>query len=337
MLAAYRRTGADPPFGDPRAAHGVPMEGYFWRLTDRAAGRVVIALLGVSIDAAGGVWGTAALAAQPGGFLRTALLGRARADPAGLGVDAADDAAARFVADEERLLVDLGPGARLDVRLEAPVPWPRRAFGGIGLAHALPGLSQYWHPHLLGARVRGTARLGEDELDLDGATAYAEKNWGRGFPDAGWWWGQAHGFAREDACVAFAGGTVRGGRLRLAAGALVVRLGAELVHAVRPPAPLAVSIGAGGWRLSARTPRHAVELEADTTTARPHRLPVPVPAERRFVEGGSAQHLAAGLRLRVRRGRRTLLCDSTALAGLELGASAAGLASPPAAPGVLAA
>jgi len=33
MLAAYRATGADPPFGDPRGYHGVGMEGHFWRFT----------------------------------------------------------------------------------------------------------------------------------------------------------------------------------------------------------------------------------------------------------------------------------------------------------------
>ena len=40
LLRIYRRTGADLPFGDPRGHHGVPMEGYFWRLTDvRMRGR----------------------------------------------------------------------------------------------------------------------------------------------------------------------------------------------------------------------------------------------------------------------------------------------------------
>ena len=36
MLAAYRATGADPPFGDPRGYHGVGMEGHFWRITAAA-------------------------------------------------------------------------------------------------------------------------------------------------------------------------------------------------------------------------------------------------------------------------------------------------------------
>jgi hypothetical protein len=34
----------------------------------------------------------------------------------------------------------------------------RSAFGGIDPARAIRGLSQYWHPHLLGGRVDGSAR-----------------------------------------------------------------------------------------------------------------------------------------------------------------------------------
>ena len=69
-LTAYRRTGADPPFGDPRRAHGTRFEGYYWRITDAAAGRVAIALCGVCRDAAG-PWAIVALAAHPGGLVRS--------------------------------------------------------------------------------------------------------------------------------------------------------------------------------------------------------------------------------------------------------------------------
>ena len=54
LLDAYRRTGADLPFGDPRRAHGVAMEGYYWRLSDPASGRCVIALCGVCRAPRGG-------------------------------------------------------------------------------------------------------------------------------------------------------------------------------------------------------------------------------------------------------------------------------------------
>jgi len=319
-VAALRRTGADPPFGDPRAHHGVAMEGYFWRLTDAAAGRVVVALLGVSRDPAGAGWGTLALAAHPGGFVRSAVVGRAGGDPGRLHVRAGDDPAPVFEADDARLRVDLGPGARLDVRLHDRVGWPARwAFGGVGPAHALPGLSQYWHPHLLGARVAGEAELGDEHVALDGAEAYAEKNWGAGGFPPEWWWGQAQGFAREDACVAFAGGHAGLGALRVPAAALVVRLGDEVLRLVRPPGVLRAHADGRTWSLRGRGLRHAVEVEGHAAGRAPHRLPVPLPAERRVVEGGSAMHLAGELRLAVRRGGRTVFAGTSQLAGLERG------------------
>ena len=223
MLAAYRRTGADPPFGDPLPAHGVGLEGYYWRITDPAAGRVVMVLCGVAAGP-GGPWATVALAAHPDGVLRSALTPTAVTDPHRLGVTAGDVLAG----DEERLRVDLGEGARLDVALRERRGWPRRAFGGIGPAQVVPGLPQYWHPHLLGARVEGTARRsGSATVDLEGATAYAEKNWGAAFAGH-WWWGQAQGFADPGLCVAFAGGRVRLGGVAGAPTAVVVAAGDEV-------------------------------------------------------------------------------------------------------------
>jgi hypothetical protein len=320
-LAALRRTGADLPFGDPRAHHGVAMEGYFWRLTHAAAGRVVVALLGISCDRDGAAWGTVALAAHPGGFVRWATTARAGGDPRRLAVWAGDGGPVVLAADEARLRVDLGEDARLDVRLADRVAWPvGRAFGGSGPAHAVPGLSQYWHPHLLGARVAGTAALGAEEVALDGATAYAEKNWGAGGFPPGWWWGQAQGFDREDVCVAFAGGRAGLGPLQVPAGALVVRAGDELVRLVRPPEALRADVDGRTWGLRGRGLHGVrVEVEGDPAGRAPHRLPVPLPAERRVVPGGSAMHLAGRLRLAVRRRGRTLFHGTTELAGLEWG------------------
>ena len=89
MLRSYRAMGADLPWGDPRAAHGVAMEGYFWRFTQVATGRVVVALCGVSRSAQGR-WATLAVAGHPGGFTRTAVTSTAGADTRGLGVHAGD-------------------------------------------------------------------------------------------------------------------------------------------------------------------------------------------------------------------------------------------------------
>ena len=321
MLARLRRTGADPPFGDPRAYHGVAMEGYFWRLTDVASGSVVVALAAVNRDGEGRPWGVVALALHPGGHVRSAVVADAHAAGPGLHVTARDADGHVLEASDERLRVDLGPDARLDVRFDDRAGWPR-ALGGVGFGHLVPRLGQYWHPHLLGARVRGQARIGGRDVTLDGAAAYGEKNWGAGFPEAGWWWGHAQAFEREDVCVAFAGGPVHAGPLRLHAGALVARVGDDLVHVVRPPWRVHAEPGTE-WRLLARTPRHTVEVEARPTGVAPLLLPVPVPADRRAIEGPSAQHLAAEMSVVVRRGRRTLFAGTSPLAGLEHGAPVA--------------
>jgi hypothetical protein len=319
MLDRYRRLGADPPFGDPRGYHGVAFEGYFWRLTHAATGAVVIALAGVNRDRAGATWATVGLGAHPGGFQRSAAVAHARAEPGGLGVWAGEDGRTVLEADAERLRVEL-PGARLDVRLSEAVPWPRRALGGIGPAQLVPGLSQYWHPHLLGGRVAGSATFDGHAVGLDGATAYAEKNWGRGgFPPA-WWWGQAQGFAREDVCVAFAGGRAGLGPVRPTATALVVRVGETVLRAVRPLQPVRVEVGEHGWRLRARTGRHVVALEGHANGTAPHLLPVPLVEERRNLEGAARQHLAGEAHLTVHRGSRTVFEGTSALAGLEQGA-----------------
>src|SRR4051812_4403803 len=109
---AYRASGADRPFGDPLPAHGVAMEGYFWRFTDRESGRVLIALNGVN-RAQDGTWATLGVAAHPSGFLRTVVhpVGSAATD--GLGAYAGD----AFAGTASDLHVDLGADARIDVRI----------------------------------------------------------------------------------------------------------------------------------------------------------------------------------------------------------------------------
>jgi hypothetical protein len=309
LLEAYRRTGADPPFGDPRRAHGVRFEGYYWRCTDASAGRVVIVLCGVSHDAAGS-WALVALAAHPDGLVRSALVPVARADPGALGVEAGDV----LRGDAETLRVDLGPDARLDVALREPRRWPHRAFGGIGPAQAVPGLPQYWHPHLLGARLEGEARLGEATVSLSGATAYAEKNWGPAFTEH-WWWGQAQGFPGADACVAFAGGRIALGPVGGAPTSVVLRIEDRVLRLAPPLARMTAAVGEGGWRIRARSARYGLELEGEAV-GEPAVLPVPVPG-RREVEDRSHQYLAGRLRVSLRQGRRVVFAGESVVAGLE--------------------
>jgi tocopherol cyclase len=319
----YRRTGADPPFGDPGRPHGVAMEGWFWRFTHPERGDVAVVLAGVNRDGAGRAWGTIGLAAHPGGFEASALVEEARADDDGAVAIGAEDEGTLLRGDASSLRVALG-AASLDVVLEEPDRWPRRrAFGALGAAQAIPGLSQYWYPFLLRARVRGTMVAGGRAVSLDGAIAYAEKNWSNGgFPET-WWWGQAQAFDTDpSACVAFAGGRAGIGPLRLTATSLVVSAGGSLHRLVRPLQPLHVEVGDHGWRLRGITPTGvSVSVEGHANGTPPHLLPVPEPRARRHREGAAAQHLAGELRVVLRRRGRTVFDGTSVLAGLERGAA----------------
>lgn len=311
LLAAYRRSGADLPFGDPRLAHGVGMEGYYWRITDPAAGRVVIALCGLCSSPTGS-WALVALAAHPEGVVRHAIVPAASGAFDALGVRAGGV----LHGTAQRLEVDLGAGARLDVSFADRRPWPRRMFGGLGLAQAVPGLGQYWHPHELGARVSGSAELGPDGVPLDGATAYGEKNWGSAFASH-WWWGQAHGFPDPDVCVAFAGGRVKLPVGSVAPTAVVVRLGDRVLRLVPPLARTVAAVGADAWRVQAHQGSLTIAIEGSAgTSPTPAHLPVPVPRERR-AELRSRQLLAGEIRLEVTRSGRRLYAGTSRLAGLE--------------------
>ena len=311
LVDAYRATGADLPLGDSGAAHGVPFEGYFWRIVDRRSGAVVVALTAVC-HGPEGRWGLSTLAVHPGGFSRTAITRTARAERAGFGVEA--EGALR--GDARRVAVDMGPDARLEASLRDAIQWPRRGFGALGVGHVVPSLPQYWHPVVLSAGVEGRLRAGDLSLDLNGATAYAEKNWGRGFPGR-WWWGHAAAFD-DDVSVSFAGGSIPllGGEV--APTAVVVRLGRRVLAFAPPVSRTLACAGPGAWRLRTRGRGFCVEIAGDAAGARPHELLVPVAGERRG-EPRSRQLLAGRLKLRVRRGERLLYAGESSLAGLELG------------------
>jgi tocopherol cyclase len=305
----YRRTGATLPYGDPRPSHGAEMEGYFWRVTDPAAQRVVVVLCGVNRHPDGD-WATVAIAAEPGGFVRAAVLPGAHASAERFTVVAGDGG---FAASATELHVDLGPDAGVDLALDRPVSWPR-SLGGGGVFSALPFLGQYWHPHLLGGGATGTARLGASTWQLTDAEVYAEKNWGAGFP-ASWWWGQAHGFDRPDVCVAFTGGVLTAGPVSATVGGVVVRLGAHLLRLTPPLANVRSWTDGRRWEVRALGNGSRVHI-VGTADGAPHVLPVPVPAERRNVDT-DLEHLAAHLSLEVS-GRLTYRGE-TDLAGLEIG------------------
>lgn len=308
MLARYRRTGADLPFTDPRRAHGVAFEGWYWRLTQPATRHVLVVLVGIN-RAPDGTWATVGVAEHPTGAKAATAVQQARVSADGRRIEAGDALRVRD-GEVEIALGDVQARFAIVQRTE----W-RGALGGIGLAHAVPGLSQYWHPWLLHGRAHGTLTVDGQTVALDGAHAYAEKNWGGGgFPDR-WWWGQAHGFAaNERLTVAFAGGTAGLGRLRTTATSLVVHDGEQRQRVVQPLQRLRTDISPGRWLL--RTPG-GLEVEAHAGGADVYSLPVPLPRERRNLEDAAAQHLAGELRVRLPDGRE----DVSRLAGLEQGSA----------------
>jgi hypothetical protein len=312
LLAAYRRAGADLPFGDPARDHGAALEGYYWRLVHPEAGWVIVWLCGVC-RGRGGSWATVALAAHPDSFLRHARLEPATGDPDGFGARAGDV----FRGSLDELHVRMGDDAWIEARLRPRVTWPRRALGALGLGHVVPGLAQYWQPVLLAAEVEGEACVGGRRLRLEGARAYAEKNWGPGFAGR-WWWGQADAFPDRDVGVAFAGGRLPMLGVSPSPTAVVLRLGGQVLRFVPPVARIRVAVGSHGWRVRVRSPRHRLELEGDADGEEPHLLPVPDVGDGR-VDFRSQQLLAGRLRLRVDRGRRMLFDAVSPLAGLELG------------------
>jgi hypothetical protein len=166
----------------------------------------------------------------------------------------------------------------------------------------VPFLGQYWAPWLLGGVVTG----GFGDRSLDGAHAYAEKNWGAAFAEH-WWWGQAE-------FVAFAGGRLHG----IAPTAVAVWTPSELVTLAPPLARTLTRARHGEWHVRARSPRWRVELSGEARD--PTRLPVPIPGERRL-EVRSNHYLLGRMELTVHKGRRLYFKGESATAALEDGAA----------------
>lgn len=233
------------------------------------------------------------VASQPG-TVHTAIAEHASIDPHGLGVDAPPYLRA------DATTLDVNLGVRVEAEFDRLRGWPRRPFGPLGPAQLIPGLGQYWAPHLLSARVRG--RFGE--RSLDGASVYAEKNWGAAFADH-WWWGQGEH-------VAFAGGRIHG----VAPTAVVAWTDDGLVALSPPFARTVTRAGGGEWRIRARSPRWRIEVSGEAGDA----LELPVPVARGRLELRSRHHLRGRIAVRVHRGRRLWLA-SEGPAALEDGAT----------------
>ena len=109
-----------------------------------------------------------------------------------------------------------------------------------------------------------------------------------------WWWGQAQGFAEQDACVAFAGGEGSAGPFRTKVTALVVRLPDGTLLRLGNPgtSPVRAMITDDSWVLIGRSRFWQVELEGHAQMADALVLPVPLVEERRAAPG-ALEHLDA--------------------------------------------
>ena len=268
------------------------LSGWFWRFT-WPDGRAAIVLCGVCPG-----WALVGVARHPGDW-RSTILDSPLADRTGVRIGSA------FAGDAEHVRFD-----GVEARLREVTRWPR-PWHGTGPGGHLPFLRQYWRPLVLRARAEGTV----GGWDLDGATAYVERNWGPGFPPV-WWWGEAHDFGGDPVTVAFAGGPALG---PLRATAVVVAIDGRLVRLGEPVlAAVREDVAPGRWVLRGRSVRHRVEIEAHADPAAAHVLDVPVPHERRALPW-SHQHLAGRLHVRVSRRGRLLYAGESAVAGLEQG------------------
>jgi hypothetical protein len=312
VINLYRRTGADVPFGNPLASHGTEMEGWFWRVSDEATGRALIALCSVNRHPDGD-WSTTAVAVHPGLAVRSGALSGARAQDSPFLVTAGDDAGS-FTVSADRVRFELGD-LRLTMEFQDRVLWPK-AFGGGGVFSAIPFLNQYWHPYYLGGRARGTVDYAGERWEFSDAKLYAERNWGAGFP-LRWWWGQAHDFGEADVCVAFSGGLLSLGPIARDVNGIVVRVGTKVIR-MTPPLLVRSEVGDNRWLLRGRSRRYEIELDGDGTHLPPHVLPVPMPAERRNIDT-DFEHLGGRLRCTVRESGRVLFEGTSELAGLEVG------------------
>ncbi|MEI7519110.1 MAG: tocopherol cyclase family protein [Mycobacteriaceae bacterium] len=308
----YRRTGADIPYGNPLPSHGTEMEGWFWRVTDEAAGRALIALCSVNRQPTGD-WSTAAVGVHPGLVVRSGALGNARALQSPFSVSAGDDSG-NFTVSTDRVRFELGD-LRLNMEITDRFAWPK-AFGGGGVFSAIPFLNQYWHPYCLGGRASGTVEYGDQSWTFDGAKVYAERNWGKGFP-LRWWWGQAHDFGGDDVCVAFSGGLLSLGPIARDVNGIVVRVGKKVIR-MTPPVLVRSEVGDNQWLIRGKSRRYEIELVGDGRHLPPHVLPVPLPAQRRNIDT-DFEHLGGRLHCTVRESGRLLFEGTSELAALEVG------------------
>ena len=275
-----------------------------------------------SAAATAGEWTLVGLAGAPGGFVRSAICAAGRRSaPTGATLTVPGGVARTPTATS---CGSTWATTRGSTRASpSPDAWPRRALRRASASgHLVPGLGQYWHPHLLGARVDGELRARRRDWTLRRRARLRGEELGRRLPRAlvvGP--GQRHRRRRRRLR------RVRGRRRAASARCgwrrprVVVRLGrrpAAARPAVRARADRRQRRRAGGCARG--RPRHTVELEGDANGS------VAAPPARAGARpsgaliDGAAQHFTGRLRV-TRRARPAHACSrgESELAALERG------------------
>ena len=197
--------------------------------------------------------------------------------------------------------------------------WPRRAFGALGLAHAVPGLPQYWHPVVLAARCQRVRARGRARAPARRRGRLCREELGPRLPRP-----LVVGPGGDVPAIPTSGVAFAGGRLPLpgadvAPTAVVVRLGARRLALVA-----ARSIGRGCRSPTApggsRTRGRAIAWRSRATPRARWRTrwTSRVPGERRTADG-ARQHLAGRIDAdRARGSPRALPRRARRSAGLEV-------------------
>ena len=298
VLAAYRRTGADLPFGDPLARPRRRARGLLLA-DDRPGGRPRRDRRSAASPRGRTARGRLVDARRPPGRRAAHRAGARRGRRPRTAWACAP--ARRSRGDAERLRVDLGAGARLDVALHE-----RRALAAAGVRRARPRAGGPGARRSTGIRTcSARGWRGHGDARAAGPSAWTarpptpRRTGARRSPEH-WWWGQAHGVRRP--------GAVRRLRRRARCGCAGVAAAPTAVVVVAPATSCSRSRrrsrarsrppGPSGWRVRARSARHRVELEGDAGTAGTLALPVPLPGGARGTELRSRQGLAGRLRRR---------------------------------------
>lgn len=198
----YRRTGATLPFGDPLPSHGAEMEGYFWRVTDVARERVIVVLCGISRHTEG-AWATVAVAAHPGGCVRSAMI--PNATPRRMS-SSCRPATARSRHPLVRSTSISATTLAWTCRWRGP--WRGRAFSAGAVCSRSCRSSVSTGTRMCSAAAR-TARLASvKNRGRSKMPTFTQRRTGEPVPRT-LVVGQAQGFDRRDVCVAFSGGVLR--------------------------------------------------------------------------------------------------------------------------------